>query len=163
MNFLRFHSTFPETFMQKQGLNRTFFQCDNHMWRIGKRSLIYGLQIDGGSDWFCLNRDFLFYVTYSNDEYLNRLKNFFQYTLLPSEVRIGVDSGWALITCFFFFLFQRRFFKVFFSTQLFVEIMSIQIYVILIGYVIEVVVVIIFMLSIGVDAHRIFILTRILI
>ena len=85
-NFLKFHSTYPETFIHKQGLNRTFLQCDDHMWRIGNRKLLYGLQIDGGSDWFCLKKDFISYVIDSKDDYLNRLKHFFKYTLLPSEV-----------------------------------------------------------------------------
>jgi protein xylosyltransferase len=63
-----------------------FHQCENRMWRIANRSLPQGLQIDGGSDWFCLNYEFINYLVHSTDEYLIHLKDFFNFTLLPSEV-----------------------------------------------------------------------------
>jgi protein xylosyltransferase len=86
MNFLKFHSTESHTFVYKQGLNRTFIQCENRMWRVGPRELLYGIKFDGGSDWFCLNREFISYVINSDHEYLKSLKHYFKYTLLPSEV-----------------------------------------------------------------------------
>lgn len=57
------------------------------MWRIANRSLPIGLQVDGGSDWFCLNSEFIDYVINSNDEYVLDLKLFYNFTLLPSEVK----------------------------------------------------------------------------
>ena len=69
----------------KQGLGYIFLECENRMWRIMNRSLPIGLQMDGGSDWFCLNYDFVHYLINSNDEYLDYLKFYFKYTLLPSE------------------------------------------------------------------------------
>ena len=44
---------------------QTFYECDTHMWRLGPRTLPQGVQIDGGSDWICLNRQFAKYVVYS--------------------------------------------------------------------------------------------------
>ena len=44
---------------------QTFYECDTHMWRLGPRTLPQGVQIDGGSDWICLNRQFTKYVVYS--------------------------------------------------------------------------------------------------
>ena len=56
------------------------------MWRMGKRKIPNGIQVGGGSDWFCLNHQFVDYVLNSNDEFMINLKAFFNYTLLPSEV-----------------------------------------------------------------------------
>lgn len=56
------------------------------MWQVGKRKLPEKLIIDGGSDWFCLNSEFIDYVLNSQDDFVIHLKNFFNYTLLPSEV-----------------------------------------------------------------------------
>lgn len=59
------------------------------MWKIADRELPDGLLIDGGSDWFCLNYKFIEYILTSNDSYLNTLKEFYSYTLLPSEVIVN--------------------------------------------------------------------------
>jgi hypothetical protein len=56
------------------------------MWRVGTRSLPIGIQFAGGSDWFCLNHNFIDYIVNSNDELLANLKIFFKNVLLPSEV-----------------------------------------------------------------------------
>ena len=56
------------------------------MWKMSDRELPTGLLIDGGSDWFCLNHKFIEYILTSTDSYLNTLKEFYNYTLLPSEV-----------------------------------------------------------------------------
>ena len=56
------------------------------MWRIGDRNLPEGIQIDGGSDWICLSRKFVDYVTAEvKDELVNGLLKIFRYTLLPAE------------------------------------------------------------------------------
>ena len=74
------------SFVKNQGLEYVFNQCENRMWRIANRSLPLGLQLDGGSDWFCLHYEFIDYIINSNDEYLFDLKLFYNFTLLPSEV-----------------------------------------------------------------------------
>ncbi|XP_055620367.1 xylosyltransferase oxt isoform X2 [Toxorhynchites rutilus septentrionalis] len=86
-NFVRSHGREVQRFIQKQGLDRTFVECDNHMWRIGDRVLPSGVQIDGGSDWICLSRDFTQYVTEGRvgDELVEGLLIIFRQTILPAE------------------------------------------------------------------------------
>lgn len=56
------------------------------MWRLGDRKIPEGITVDGGSDWFLLNRKFVEYVTFSNDDLVTKMKRFYSYTLLPAEV-----------------------------------------------------------------------------
>lgn len=58
-NFVKSHGREVQRFIQKQGLDKTFIECDNHMWRTGDRKLPWGVQIDGGSDWVALSREFV--------------------------------------------------------------------------------------------------------
>ena len=80
----------------------TFIHCENYMYRIGSRPLIQSrnknktiekifisnldIVYDGGSDWYVLNREFVYYVTYGNDELINALRHIFNYSFLPCEV-----------------------------------------------------------------------------
>lgn len=75
-------------FIKKQGLDRLFHECDNHMWRLGERSIPEGLEVSGGSDWFALTHPFVEYVINSKDELVSGLKQFYTYALLPAEVRM---------------------------------------------------------------------------
>nr|XP_045618170.1 xylosyltransferase oxt-like [Procambarus clarkii] len=84
-NFLKSHGHDTNKFLQKQGLDRTFLECETHMWRIGERRLPLGIRVDGGSDWLCLNRDFVEYVVNSQDQLVKGLKKVYSYTLLPAE------------------------------------------------------------------------------
>ncbi|XP_058466832.1 xylosyltransferase oxt [Malaya genurostris] len=87
-NFVRSHGREVQRFIQKQGLDRTFVECDNHMWRIGDRVLPSGVQIDGGSDWICLSRSFAKYVTEgrtNSNELIEGLLVIFKQTILPAE------------------------------------------------------------------------------
>ncbi|XP_076309198.1 xylosyltransferase 1-like isoform X3 [Tachypleus tridentatus] len=85
MNFVKSHGQDTQRFIAKQGLDKTFYECDTHMWRIGERTLPWGIRIDGGSDWVALSRDFCTYVVKENNELLTGLKTVFSYTLLPAE------------------------------------------------------------------------------
>ena len=76
-------------FIRKQGLDRTFVECDEHMWRIGDREVPKGIDIDGGSDWIGLNRKFAEYVVTSEDELVNGMKRMYAFALLPAEVSIS--------------------------------------------------------------------------
>lgn len=77
--------------------------CNDYMYRIGSRPLIQSKETvlnirsslliittdivyDGGSDWYILNRQFVHYVTYGDDELVNGLRHTFNYSLLPCEV-----------------------------------------------------------------------------
>lgn len=85
-NFVKSHGREAQRFIQKQGLDKIFVECDNHMWRIGDRDLPNGIQIDGGSDWIGLSREFVEYITNSNkDMLLEGLWTVFSHTLLPAE------------------------------------------------------------------------------
>lgn len=77
---------FSSRFIRKQGLDRLFFECDTHMWRLGDRKIPEGISVDGGSDWFLLNRMFVDYVINSKDDLVTSMKRFYAYTLLPAEV-----------------------------------------------------------------------------
>ncbi|XP_005187548.1 xylosyltransferase oxt [Musca domestica] len=86
-NFVKGHGRETQRFIQKQGLDKTFVECDTHMWRIGDRKLPTGIQIDGGSDWIGLSRPFVEYVIQNkdSDELLKGLMIIFRHTLLPAE------------------------------------------------------------------------------
>ncbi|KAM4829470.1 xylosyltransferase 1 [Thomomys bottae] len=85
MNFLKSHGRDNARFIRKQGLDRLFLECDAHMWRLGDRRIPEGISVDGGSDWFLLNRKFVEYVTFSTDDLVTKMKEFYSYTLLPAE------------------------------------------------------------------------------
>lgn len=69
-----------------QAYEKSFVQCENRMWRIGEKKTPIGIQFFGGSDWFCLDFDFVNYIIKSKESYIENLKQFFNYSLLPSEV-----------------------------------------------------------------------------
>ncbi|KAL3284632.1 hypothetical protein HHI36_018786 [Cryptolaemus montrouzieri] len=85
-NFVKSHGREVQRFIQKQGLDKTFVECDTHMWRVADRKLPWGIQIDGGSDWIALNREFVKYVAGDNtDDLIKGLLKVFHHTLLPAE------------------------------------------------------------------------------
>uniref|UniRef100_A0A672YQG1 Xylosyltransferase 2 n=1 Tax=Sphaeramia orbicularis TaxID=375764 RepID=A0A672YQG1_9TELE len=84
-NFLKSHGRENARFIKKQGLDRLFHECDNHMWRLGERHIPEGLEVSGGSDWFALTRRFVEYVINSQDKLVLGLKQFYSYALLPAE------------------------------------------------------------------------------
>ncbi|KAJ0178283.1 hypothetical protein K1T71_006106 [Dendrolimus kikuchii] len=85
LNFVKSHGREVQRFIKKQGLDKTFIECDTHMWRVGERKLPTGIIIDGGSDWIALSPDFVSYVVGKHDELLAGLDIIFQHTLLPAE------------------------------------------------------------------------------
>ncbi|KAM4750842.1 xylosyltransferase 1 [Anableps anableps] len=85
LNFIKSHGRDNARFIRKQGLDRLFYECDTHMWRLGDRKIPEGISVDGGSDWFLLNRMFVEYVINSKDDLVTNMKQFYTYTLLPAE------------------------------------------------------------------------------
>nr|XP_023680983.1 xylosyltransferase 1 isoform X1 [Paramormyrops kingsleyae] len=85
MNFIKSHGRDNARFIRKQGLDRLFYECDTHMWRLGDRKIPEGISVDGGSDWFLLNHAFVEYVVTSRDDLVTSMKRFYSYTLLPAE------------------------------------------------------------------------------
>ena len=85
-SFTKSHGREPEKFVQKQGLNKMFYECENRMWRLSDREIPKNLQLDGGSDWFALNRDLCLYSISDNDDgTLQEINKWFNFTLLPAE------------------------------------------------------------------------------
>ncbi|KAK0163016.1 hypothetical protein PV327_006732 [Microctonus hyperodae] len=86
LNFVKSHGREVQRFITKQGLDKTFVECEARMWRLGDRKLPKGIQIDGGSDWVALSRDFVEYLSSpESNELVTGLLKIFQYTLLPAE------------------------------------------------------------------------------
>nr|CAI5851663.1 unnamed protein product [Callosobruchus analis] len=78
-NFVKSHGREVQRFIQKQGLDKTFVECETRMWRIGER-------VDGGSDWIALSRKFVEYVSNPHpDDLISGLLRIFKHTLLPAE------------------------------------------------------------------------------
>lgn len=45
-NFVKSHGREAQRFIQKQGLDKSFVECEAHMWRIGNRQLPWGIQVN---------------------------------------------------------------------------------------------------------------------
>ncbi|RZF43963.1 hypothetical protein LSTR_LSTR014254 [Laodelphax striatellus] len=89
-NFVKSHGREVQRFVQKQGLDKTFVECEAHMWRAGWRRLPWGVALDGGSDWVALSRDFVVALAdWASDPLLAGLVQVFKYTLLPAEATEG--------------------------------------------------------------------------
>ncbi|KAF7270775.1 hypothetical protein GWI33_016280 [Rhynchophorus ferrugineus] len=85
-NFVKSHGREVQRFIQKQGLDKTFIECEYRMWRVGNRKLPTGIQVDGGSDWIALSHSFVQYVAPPNpDDLVTGLLKIFKHTLLPAE------------------------------------------------------------------------------
>lgn len=85
LNFVKSHGREVQRFIKKQGLDKTFIECDTHMWRVGERKLPRGIVIDGGSDWIALSPEFVSYIIGKQDQLLAGLDVIFRHTLLPAE------------------------------------------------------------------------------
>ncbi|VVC31413.1 Hypothetical protein CINCED_3A008702 [Cinara cedri] len=83
-NFVKSHGREVQQFIQKQGLDKTFVECEARMWRVGEKELPKGIIWDGGSDWLALSRPFVNYLV-TGDNLISGLSQFFKYTLLPAE------------------------------------------------------------------------------
>ncbi|EFO99978.1 CRE-SQV-6 protein [Caenorhabditis remanei] len=83
-SFLASHGYNTGKFIQKQGFEWVFSECDQRMFRIGKREFPQNLRIDGGSDWVGIHRDLAEY-SISDDELPKKLRKTFESILLPLE------------------------------------------------------------------------------
>uniref|UniRef100_A0A8R1DHR7 protein xylosyltransferase n=2 Tax=Caenorhabditis japonica TaxID=281687 RepID=A0A8R1DHR7_CAEJA len=84
MSFLASHGYNTGKFIQKQGFEFVFSECDQRMFRIGKRDFPHNLRIDGGSDWVGIHRDLAEY-SISDQEFPRKLRKMFESILLPLE------------------------------------------------------------------------------
>lgn len=86
--YLKSHNAKGYDFVKKQGLIHNFYQCEGHVWRLGKRHLPRGLIYSGGSDWFALPREFCHHIVENRNNrgsLVNSLLGIFNFTLLPAE------------------------------------------------------------------------------
>ncbi|VDM97897.1 unnamed protein product [Thelazia callipaeda] len=83
--FLSHHGYNTARFIQKQGLEYMFMQCEDRMWRLMKRSRFPKfIRLDGGSDWVVISQDFARYAL-SDDELPRTFRQLFKNVLLPVE------------------------------------------------------------------------------
>ena len=66
-NFVSTDGTDMLQFQDGQGMKKMFYNCDDHMYRVGDRQLPFGLQWVGRSEWVTLHRDFVHYLVTSDD------------------------------------------------------------------------------------------------
>lgn len=86
--YLKKHNMKGYNFIQKQGLEWDFYQCENRVWRLGKRRLPRGIIFTGGSDWVALPKGFCNYILESMDDdqgLIKQLLDLYNHTLLPAE------------------------------------------------------------------------------
>uniref|UniRef100_A0A183F4H5 protein xylosyltransferase n=1 Tax=Heligmosomoides polygyrus TaxID=6339 RepID=A0A183F4H5_HELPZ len=84
-SYMSSHGYNTARFIQKQGFDFVFIECEHRMWRIGQRGEFpRNLRVDGGSDWIVLHRDFAEY-SISNDELPVKLRALFASIILPVE------------------------------------------------------------------------------
>ncbi|VEL37306.1 unnamed protein product [Protopolystoma xenopodis] len=72
-------------FLRGQAIDQAFYECDAHLFRLGNRPLPRGLVLASGSDWYLLPRDFLLYAVFGRDGLVDRLRDFYRYSVLPVE------------------------------------------------------------------------------
>ncbi|EDQ84442.1 uncharacterized protein MONBRDRAFT_30261 [Monosiga brevicollis MX1] len=84
ISFLKSHGKNHDRFIAKQGLDRTFVLCDNHMYRLEKRKLPSDLAMEGGSDWFMLHREFSDFVL-ADPPVVQAARRFYDFSLLSAE------------------------------------------------------------------------------
>ncbi|KAH9489879.1 hypothetical protein Btru_044479 [Bulinus truncatus] len=85
LNFLRSFGKNVPRFIKKQGIDQTFHECEDHLWRVAPRPLPTGVIFDGGSDWIGLFKEFARYALKSKDKLVTGLKQYYKYSLLPVE------------------------------------------------------------------------------
>lgn len=128
-NFVKSHGQDTKKFLVKQGLDRTFYQCDDHMWKLGTRKIPDGILIEGGSDWVALTRKFVEYLVTSEDVLVKGIKEFYRYTLLPAEVHDPNSRPYRSNVKTPLSLSFRVFFTPSCETVIFVRMLSITIYI----------------------------------
>ncbi|VDM75553.1 unnamed protein product [Strongylus vulgaris] len=96
-SYMSSHGYNTARFIQKQGFDFVFIECENRMWRIGKRDEFpRNLRIDGGSDWIILHRDFAEY-SISDDELPKKMRTLFGSIILPVESFFHTKQGFDFV------------------------------------------------------------------
>ncbi|GMS80921.1 hypothetical protein PENTCL1PPCAC_3096, partial [Pristionchus entomophagus] len=84
-SFLAYHGHSTVKFLERQGVDFVFMECENRMWKIARRpSFPPNVALTGGSDWVVLHRSLAQYSA-ASDELLSKLRRLFSNMLLPVE------------------------------------------------------------------------------
>ncbi|KAK0411875.1 hypothetical protein QR680_005893 [Steinernema hermaphroditum] len=84
-SYLSSHGYNPSRFIQKQGFNFVFFECEKRMWRIANRTQFpENMRLDGGSDWVIIGRELADFAI-SDESVVHQLLKFYETILLPLE------------------------------------------------------------------------------
>ncbi|GMS80189.1 hypothetical protein PENTCL1PPCAC_2364, partial [Pristionchus entomophagus] len=84
-SFLATHGHSTGRFLEKQGFDYVFLECENRMWRIAHRpSFPSNIGLNGGSDWVVLHRSLALY-SISQEELPIKLRRLFASVILPVE------------------------------------------------------------------------------
>ncbi|GMR59205.1 hypothetical protein PMAYCL1PPCAC_29400, partial [Pristionchus mayeri] len=84
-SFLATHGHSTGRFIEKQGFDYVFLECEHRMWRIARRpSFPANVGLNGGSDWVVLHRSLAEY-SISSDELPTKLRRLFSSVILPVE------------------------------------------------------------------------------
>ncbi|XP_052895887.1 xylosyltransferase oxt-like [Anopheles moucheti] len=85
-NFLQMQSVVSvDKFINESGYSKNFLECDNRMWIIGNRQLPSGIVTNGGSDWFCLSREFIQYVLDDRHDLVADVMRIMEHTVFGTE------------------------------------------------------------------------------
>ncbi|TKR87275.1 hypothetical protein L596_011694 [Steinernema carpocapsae] len=85
-SYLSSHGRDAGTFIQKQGFNFVFHECEERMWRIGQRTYFpEALKIDGGSDWIIISQELADFVLRNDTPIVKGLLKYYETMLLPLE------------------------------------------------------------------------------
>ena len=87
MNFIWSTKAPNSKFLTENAVVQTFVECETHMYKLGPREVPAGIQIDGGSDWYCLSKPFVEYIALhrEDDPLLKELYSVFDYSLMAAE------------------------------------------------------------------------------
>uniref|UniRef100_A0A182LT57 protein xylosyltransferase n=1 Tax=Anopheles culicifacies TaxID=139723 RepID=A0A182LT57_9DIPT len=85
-NFLQIQGIVTvDQFITESGYDHNFLECDNRMWCIGNRKVPDGIITNGGSDWFCLSRDFIRYALDERHDQVADLMHLMEHTSFCTE------------------------------------------------------------------------------
>ncbi|XP_053664020.1 xylosyltransferase oxt-like [Anopheles marshallii] len=85
-NFLQMQSLYSvDKFITDSGYSKNFLECDNRMWVIGDRKLPSGIVTNGGSDWFCLSREFIQYALDDRHDLVADVMRIMEHTIFGTE------------------------------------------------------------------------------
>uniref|UniRef100_A0A4Y0BMI5 protein xylosyltransferase n=1 Tax=Anopheles funestus TaxID=62324 RepID=A0A4Y0BMI5_ANOFN len=85
-NFVQMQSVVTlHKFIKESGYVKNFLECENRMWLIGDRQPLSGIVTNGGSDWFCLSREFVKYALDERNDLVADVMRIMEHTIFGTE------------------------------------------------------------------------------